>query len=140
MATSTNFGTFSRRLFLIGDVFEKNTELAIRRAAIAADQAIVLATPVDTGRARANWLVAVGSPSSDSFEFDGGEAAATNQALEQGRGAIDAFKLGRGAIFITNNLPYIQRLEDGWSQKAPDGMIEAGLSAARRQLTNARIL
>lgn len=140
MATSTNFGSFARRLYMVADVFEENTEKAMKRAALAADQAIVLATPVDTGRARANWIVSIGSPATESFEFDGGEAAATNLALDQGRGTVSSYKLGKGSIFISNNLPYIQLLEDGYSRKAPQGMLTAGLEAARRQFQNARIL
>lgn len=140
MATSRKFGDFARRLYLIGGVFEKNTAKAMKRAALAADQAIVLATPVDTGRARANWTVSIGSPATESFEFTGGEGAATNQALSQGRSAVSSFKLGRGPIFIANNLPYIQLLEDGYSAQAPSGMLASGLAAARRQFSDAKVL
>jgi len=27
-------------------------------------------------------------------------------------------------VYLANNLPYAQRLEDGWSQQAPEGMVK----------------
>lgn len=33
------------------------------------------------------------------------------------------WRLGSAAIFLTNNLPYIERLERGWSKQAPTGMV-----------------
>lgn len=140
MATSRNFLQFARRIHFVATEFEHGTENTLKRAALAADQALVLNTPVDTGRARANWIVSIGSPSGDTFGFTGGEAEATNQALEQGRSTIDGYKLGKGAIFISNNLPYIQRLDAGYSMKAPQGMTEQALAAALREISNARIL
>ena len=119
----------------------------VRKAALAADQGAVLATPVDTGRARASWIVTIGSASGDttapveSGERKSGarEAANTQAALDQAN--ITVATRPRGAsIFIANNVEYIKHLNDGTSQQAPHGMIQAGVKAAEAAVRGSRIL
>ncbi len=102
----------------------------VRKAALAADQTAVLATPVVTGRARANWIVTVGSPSdsADAQPDPSGQAA-----LAQGQAAVGEFEVGRGeagSIFVTNNVEYIIPLENGHSAQAPSGMSAQAILAA----------
>ena len=122
----------------------ENTLKVVQRAAIAADQTAVLKTPVDTGRARSNWLVSVGAP---RFEVPnagpGGKdakAEATNKALEHGRQQVLGYQLGQGGIFITNSVPYVGLLDAGSSEQAPKGMTADALRAAQKQLGDARLL
>jgi hypothetical protein len=80
---------------------------------------VILKTPVDTGRARGNWFVAIGAPS----------AAVNGKPDKTGQGALNAGSAvitgltEAQAIYLTNNLPYIGRLEAGSSQQAPAGMV-----------------
>lgn len=95
---------------------------------------VVPATPVDTGKARSNWVVGLGgrvgtvrttiSPSGDI-------------SLREGVRTINRAKAGQG-IHITNNLPYIVRLNQGWSQQAPAGFIERAYAAAKGLLGRIR--
>lgn len=126
---------FAKRMEILAEGVKHNTLNAVKRAAIAADQAVVLQTPVDTGRARANWVVNVGSAATG--EVDSTDA---NAALEQGRSAIGDYKLEQGGIFISNSLPYIGLLENGSSAQAPKGMTAAALLAARKQLRSIKLL
>lgn len=118
---------------------------AVRRVALAIDQAVVTATPVDTGRARSNWLVSVGAQIEDTIApyapGTKGSTAAQNvsQALEQAKGAVSGYR-GGSAIYISNNLPYIQRLNDGWSAQAPVNYVEAAVDAAVAAIGTVRIL
>ena len=120
---------------IIAKTVEANTILAVKSAAIAADQAAVFATPVDTGRARANWLVAIGAPNMAVTE-----STDVNAALSQGRIMAQSYRLGQGGIFITNNVPYIGLLDAGSSAQAPAGMTAAAILAARRHFGGARLL
>lgn len=97
-----------------------NADRLVRRCALAIDTAVVLATPVDTGRARANWQVEIGQ--APTGEVDAKDVSGQT-AIQQGKVAIEGYKSG-SAIFITNNLPYIERLNDGWSKQAPAGFVE----------------
>lgn len=80
---------------------------------------VVRRTPVDTGRARGNWQATIGSPATgqvDAVDRGGGETVAA--------GARAIAKLPPYSVsFLTNNVPYAQRLEEGWSQQAPKGMV-----------------
>lgn len=104
---------------------EKGT-LVIRKIAIECFRRIILGTPVDTGRARGNWQASTGSPA----------AGEVNALDPTGAMAIAAMVSEVAAwtpkddlpAFITNNLPYIQRLNEGWSKQAPAHFIEQVIS------------
>lgn len=101
-----------------------NADRLVRRCALAIDAAVVLATPVDTGRARANWQVEVGqAPTGVVLKTDQGGGA----TIAAGQGAIETYNGEKGGVFITNNLPYIERLNEGWSAQAPAGFVEVAV-------------
>ncbi len=94
-------------------------------------------TPVDTGWARANWVPNIGSPRNS---VAGSRAAAEKGSLpsdsEQGVAAVAiGYKLAQGAVYITNNVPYILPLDAGSSKQAPKGFIRRGIVKAIRQLS-----
>lgn len=66
--------------------------------------------PVDTGRYRANHRVGYGEP-------DGSIIDSTEEPVIDGLALKDV-----SIVYIQNNLPYADRIENGWSQKAPDGV------------------
>lgn len=65
-------------------------------------RALVVRTPVDTGRARRGWKPQI-------------------------------LKLGN--IWIRNDVPYVQYLEDGHSQQAPHGFVNQAMAVARSVIT-----
>lgn len=94
-------------------------------------------TPLDTGWARANWVPAVGRPGASSSEQEGNTAGAQAKAMA-GLASVAGYKIRRGKIHVTNNVPYIQVLNSGSSQQAPADFvpraIEKGVEAAMRRL------
>lgn len=89
-------------------------------------------TPVDTGWARANWVPQIGSPKTS---VSGSRAQAEKGLLpsDQQTGIAQvatSYKLARGPIHITNNVPYIQRLDQGSSKQAPRGFIRRAIKKA----------
>lgn len=105
--------------------------------AIAVDQAVTLSTPVDTGRARANWVVGV---TSANRTINDTPTPVGTAAIQRARQAILAAP-ARQDLYISNNLPYIVKLNEGSSAQAPRKFVQAaivtgikaGLAAARRQ-------
>lgn len=97
-----------------------DTVQVVRKLAFESFKRIVLRTPVDTGRARANWGVTIGSPR---------VALAVNSTDKTGSSTLRVASevasqfSGDGSIFMTNNLPYIGPLEYGSSKQAPTGMV-----------------
>jgi len=78
---------------------------------------VIKDTPVDTGRARGNWQTSMDSPATGETDRKG-EGPALAEVGQQ----TASFGAGK-VIYLTNNLPYIYRLEFlGWSQQSPDGM------------------
>lgn len=128
---------FSRRIRARVKSLEGNLNQVVRKVAMAADQAVVLGTPVDTGRARSNWIVSVGSAHGDTISaYVPGEKGSTKSentqaALDQGESVIRNYTSGRDqSIHITNNLPYIQALNDGHSEQAPANFVESAIQEA----------
>lgn len=94
---------------------------------------VVLRTPVDTGRARGNWQTTVGHPGPGQEIMTEDKGGGT--VLSQGASSI-AEQKGYQPIYLENNVPYIDRLEDGYSKQAPNGMVlltltELGLDPSR---------
>ena len=95
------------------------TELAARKVMLDLFSRVIMKSPVDTGRFRANWNVGYGSPDKTTTQ-------STNSALGKVQAEIATAKLD-GSIFLSNSLPYSIRLENGWSVQAPAGMVRLSL-------------
>ncbi|HAV3483744.1 hypothetical protein [Acinetobacter baumannii] len=77
-------------------------------------QSLVNLSPVDTGAYRASHIVSIGS---GDYGVRGPETNPINDA------AIQAMKIKLGnLVYIQNNQPYAERLENGWSDQAPQGI------------------
>lgn len=136
---------FSRRMHLRASNLPREVNKVVRKAALAIDQTLVLATPVDTGRARSNWIVSLGGSQSETIDpyspghlLGLGETANADAAIAQGSGVIARRKPGQ-EVHITNNVEYIGRLNEGWSAQAPAMFVEAAISAALEAVAGARI-
>ncbi|MDB5490358.1 MAG: hypothetical protein JWO78_207 [Micavibrio sp.] len=112
---------------------------AVRTAGLSIFREVVMATPVDTGRARANWNIDLNlvdvqlvnpeagvhnaKDKKGDYTFDG-----TNEALA----AVARYKMS-DVIYISNNLPYINRLNQGTSTQAPANFVETGVAIGLQQ-------
>jgi hypothetical protein len=107
-----------------------NAQQKVQKICLDLLSGIVLKTPVDTGRARGNWQASIGNPRTDTIETSDPGGGRT---ISDG---IEATGKAYGNVFwITNNLPYIYRLEyEGWSKQAPRGMVRLTIEEVRRQL------
>ncbi len=82
---------------------------------------VVQKTPVDTGWAQNSWQISIGDP----------DLRVPQKPTEGVRTGVDILsKLGSVSfndpfttVYITNNLHYIRYLEEGWSRRAPNGMV-----------------
>ena len=92
-------------------------------------EALVKASPVDTGRFRGNWQVTANRPplyALNNYDRDGSDTIA------EGKRALHAIMSGGGAvrsIHFSNMLIYANALEYGHSKQAPAGVV--GIVAAR---------
>ena len=91
---------------------------------------IVNMTPVLTGRARGNWQVTIGQPTTTDLPETYDKVG--QETIQKGSSTIQSLTT-LGAIYLTNNLPYIQALEDGSSTQAPSGMVTVTLDRVSSQ-------
>ena len=111
-----------------------------RAIALELFSGVIRDTPADTGRARGNWQASIGTPetgqiaggdeSKTETPAPNGDGPKTAEAIRAVDGIIDKFGMGK-VIYLANGLPYILRLEYGWSKQSPAGMVRK--NAARIQ-------
>lgn len=89
-----------------------------REVFIEASRRVVMRTAVDSGRARANWHAELGAPTVQITEA----TDKTGSLAIAGAAMLPA--LPDMTMYFTNNLPYIEPLENGWSMQAPQGMVK----------------
>jgi hypothetical protein len=95
------------------------SDTAVRMIALRMFSRIILKSPVDTGRFRGNWQIAIGSVPNGTLELDDKTGTATIA-----KGTATALGINAGdTIYFANNLPYAIPLEEGSSQQAPAGMV-----------------
>ncbi|MDW3028443.1 HK97 gp10 family phage protein [Acinetobacter baumannii] len=92
----------------------KSVQDQVKKITMDAVQSLVNLTPVDTGAYRASHIVSIGSG-------DYGIREPETNAVQDA--AIQAVKIKLGnLVYIQNNQPYAERLENGWSDQAPQGI------------------
>ena len=113
------------------DTFADIPEHVVRGGVINLFNNIVKRTPVDTGRARGNWFTSISAPSRQVTEST--SEAASYAGVSNYVSTWDVSK----PIYITNNLPYIMRLEYGSSKQAPAGWVRNTTSQFQKIFENA---
>lgn len=101
-----------------------NTDLVIRKVALDLFKRVIMKTPVDSGRAKGSWTVAIGSIPADTIELEDKGGTAT---IARAAATVLGLKAG-DIIYCVSSLAYIRRLEFGYSKQAPAGMVR--ISAA----------
>lgn len=88
-------------------------------------RSLVKMTPFKTGRAKGNWFVSPNEKSNRSVS----EFRSARQAISEGIATINSVINERyPSITISNNLPYIEKLEQGSSVQAPAGFVNLTLN------------
>ena len=84
-------------------------------------------TPVDTGWASNNWWPAVGSAPQGNGG-DAGDPASRLGGQQAGVAQVLAYNYKSGKpLWVSNRVPYIGRLNAGWSNQSPAGFVEAAI-------------
>lgn len=97
-----------------------------RRVANKVLRNLIVASPKDTGRFINNWLVGVGSRITRTLL---GNDPSRTIARQRGERAIKR-QNPFSTIFISNNLPYARRLNEGHSGQAPRNFVERAIKDA----------
>lgn len=113
---------------IIVQALKRVTTKTVKKIVLDATANLVEDTPVDTGWARANWVPRI----ADTFKGTAGQRGAVDAGPQQAGVAevATSYKLEQGPVTITNNVPYIMRLNAGSSKQAPTGFVQAGILRA----------
>lgn len=107
------------RLDQIGGYSQEKIEQLLRATVLETDSRVKRESPVDTGRFRLSWAVSeTGTPG-----YDAGPQTAPSAITPTRRLDYQAERVGK-TYHIHNNLPYAERLANGWSKQAPAGWTE----------------
>lgn len=142
----STLGEFASRIRRHGRRVETGANELKRKVALVVDREVVMETPVDTGRARSNWIVSLTAPILSTQEpyapgekLGKGEGANAAAAMEQAQLVISAVKSGDD-IYISNNVHYIGLLNEGTSAQAPSGFVQSAVLRGVSTVRGARIL
>ena len=106
----------------------ERSELLFKKVCFDLSNSIIMDTAVLSGAARGNWQPDINSIQNDVLEI---EDKSGNATVAKVASKTNNLRLGQ-YFTLTNNLPYILRLEYGWSRtKSPNGMV--GINIMRFQ-------
>lgn len=113
----------------MADLLEHEIEAAARALVLDIFSAIMVRSPVDTGRFRGNWQIDIHTAALNALERldKSGQATISEETLK-----LVEWKAGH-LISIRNNVPYSVRLEYGYSQQAPTGMVRITVAEAQQR-------
>lgn len=117
--------SFAADLRKFADLTKQSLDATCRVVAIKWFSSTVQSTPVDTGRLRGNWIVSADTPIvSELARLDKSAAIVTGEIVTTVKGV--------GHVnYMTNNLPYAQKIEYGGSKQATAGMVRVNFARIR---------
>ena len=125
--------TFALDLSKAIEKAKDKAELVARKITLELFSAVILKSPVDTGRFRANWNCSIGSADKSTSEATDKEGAGS---IGRVRAEVTKYTLDGRSIFLANSLPYAERLENGWSDQAPQGMVRLSIIETNNAISN----
>jgi len=109
-----------------GKVDRKDLDRVFRSVTLGIYKDVIIGTPVDTGRARGNWQLAIGSaPTGEVLRLEKGKGSNQRRQAE----SKTKRPLAGRSVFIANNLGYIGELEEGASKQSK-GFVQNALNRA----------
>lgn len=136
---------FARRMSRLGQQVSRRFTARTNQLALNMVQGLLEATPVDTGQAISNWIVSLQGPDNGQVQpYVPGQFGSTHQAniTAAYNSAVTTIGGRRPGvpIYIQNNLDYIRRLNDGWSNQAPSGFFQTTILDAVSSVRGVRVL
>jgi len=121
---ANNNRKFARQIKAFGKLSAKEANKETRRLALAGLKGVITKSPVDEGTFKGNWNVGINN-SDNSIDDDRDDSTPLGSfdasLFNDGSTIIGTFKNGQN-IAISNNMPYGNRLEYGYSPQSK-GMI-----------------
>ena len=130
-----NFNGFIKNIQKRAEEVEVGASRVKVRAALAISQTVILATPVKSGHARANWQIGLGAGVRNELDD---EDVGGNRTIRKNKSTIRA-AIPRQPIFISNLVPYIHELNGGSSSQAPAAFVQIAVQEALSAVARAKV-
>lgn len=119
---STGNQKFDKEFENAKKVLLKGCDKVMRGVAIEVFGEVIHQSPVDKGTFKGNWQCTLTKPAGGTLDTTdkGGDAT-----VAKANSVIATFTIAKKSLLLTNNLPYAQRLADGWSKQRPSGWIDS---------------
>ena len=116
--------SFSLDITAFCEKAKKNPVTVMRAVSLKLFSARIKSSPVDTGRFRGNWQTTGATPATGLISgVDPTGSKAVNSAATYITNSPNWYE-----FTLTNNLPYAELLEYGWSKQAPVGMLRVNIA------------
>lgn len=112
---------FHKQVIEFSTSVKKNIDKAYEEIAIELYRRIQEKTPIDTGRAKANWNISKGAP----------DTTVTTDVVPK-KANLGHVRADMDTIYIANYLHYVYALEFGHSGQAPSGMVVISMQEMQR--------
>ena len=117
---------FAKRIALRARQVETGASKAVRALSLIINQVIITETPVLSGHARANWQVGISTPITSEIDEEDPSGTST---IERNANIIRQRPPGKD-IILSNNVPYINKLNEGSSSQAPAQFVQIAVAEA----------
>lgn len=119
--------SLARRLRKRAEEVDKAVIRVLQEMAGAIHQQLIVSTPVDTGKARSNWLITIENPTNLVVE-----PRSPAEAVAGGKIALKEVNSPDDTIYISNNVHYVIKLNEGFSPQQPEpGFVERAVEVGR---------
>ena len=126
-------GQFHIDLTAIVEKTKLRIDDVVQKATFDIFRSVILKSPVDTGRFKANWQSSVGSYASISIDATDPSGTSTINAMA----SVALSTKAGNIVYLTNNLPYATFLEYGGSIQAPSGMVRTTITEYQQYINSA---
>lgn len=114
--------TIKKQIDTLKNKMESNTSKLQKAIFLELSKRVIDVTPVDTGRARANWQAEINQTKKGLVESFSAESA-SNKALLSVSRVLEKHSTG-DKLVLNNNVAYIRELDQGSSKQAPNGIVD----------------
>lgn len=112
----------------MNEAYKLQIKKAMKVGIIEALRQVTISTPVDTGRARWSWFLSVRVPSPELPPEGKYSAPKINERMQ----AINENFTVSDTLYLTNNVSYVPKLNNGSSKQAPARFVEKSAEIAQQ--------
>lgn len=130
---------FAQRMRQRGKSIEERSGQLLGETLVGIAEGVIPHTPIKEGRARRNWQANKAQPLTTYLDAPAVPSDGEREAISNARAVASKLKSG-DAAHLTNNAPYIARLNNGSSTQAPAMFVQTEVVKALRRIKDFKLI